>query len=47
MDTLPHSPLVRRYREALEIERARPANDWELSPEIDEAEAWASLGRAA
>jgi tetratricopeptide (TPR) repeat protein len=38
---------VRRYREALEIERARPANDWELSPEIDEAEAWASLGRAA
>jgi tetratricopeptide (TPR) repeat protein len=38
---------VRRYRESLEIERALPANDWELAPEIDEAKAWASLGRAA
>lgn len=38
---------VRRYRESLEIERAVPADGWELLPEIDEAKAWASLGRAA
>ncbi len=38
---------VRRYRESVEIERALPANDWELAPEIDELNAWASLGRAA
>jgi tetratricopeptide (TPR) repeat protein len=38
---------VRRYQESLEIERALATNNWELDPEIDEAKAWASLGRAA
>lgn len=38
---------VRRYRKFLEIERALAVSDWELIPEVDEAKAWASLGRAA
>lgn len=38
---------ARRYQEHLVIAQAVPANDWELSPAIDEAEAWTSIERAA
>ena len=38
---------VRRYQEHLVIAQVVPGNDWELSPAIDEAEAWTSIERAA
>ena len=51
MAELPLDLVIKRnasgYRAALEMERARPANDWEFARSVDEARAWASLGRAA
>ncbi|MDC3954518.1 hypothetical protein [Polyangium jinanense] len=51
MTELPLDPQIRRnaerYREALYFQKATPANDWELSTDIDEAQAWESLRQLA
>ncbi|HVK69767.1 MAG TPA: hypothetical protein VM694_35155 [Polyangium sp.] len=51
MTELPLDPQIRRnaerYREALYFQQATPANDWELSTDIDEAQAWESLRQQA